>query len=191
LPDSFILYCYYFILGIFLFPLSYFGAMTLLYCVNYFPFYTLYWMAHSDSVLESPTNIFPLNVIHSIVGRYYSFIFNLPKISDFAHFIPKGTEQDQTHFPGYLSLCCACKIKKYKTRRQRYSASHFYSVTSLMSFESCSPFYFPLCRKYFYVLKTPPKVERVTAHLYRSFPQILRIGQTLELLPATDFIHLS
>jgi hypothetical protein len=76
-----------------LIPFSYFSAMTLLFCVYYFPFQDL--RAHSaDSVFESPANIYHLYVIHFIVSRYYSFIVYLPKISDFAYFIPKGTERD-------------------------------------------------------------------------------------------------
>jgi hypothetical protein len=109
-----------------------------------------------------------LNIIHSIIG-YYSFIFNLPKISAFAYFIPKGTERDQTRFSAYFSLCFACKIKKYRTSTQKLFGTHSHPVTSLTSIESCLPFYFSLYRKYFYVLKTP-KVEQVPLILLEFSP---------------------
>ena len=128
-PDSFMIFILLFYSCFTLISFSYFNAMTLLSCVYYFPFNTR-WRVQTPC-LNHPPIFFHLYVIHLIVSRYYSFIVYLPKISAFAYFIPKGTERDQTRFSAYFSLCCACKIKKYKTPTQKLFCTHSYPVNSL------------------------------------------------------------
>jgi hypothetical protein len=96
-------------------------------------------------VFESTANISHLYVIFSIVGRYYSFIFNLPKISPFSHFISKGTERNFQSISPYVARA---KSKSIKPRRKSYSVrtEERTLIPSIHSrlFESCSTFYFPL-----------------------------------------------
>jgi hypothetical protein len=91
-PDSFMIFILLFYSCFTLISFSYFNAMTLLFCVYYFPFNTR-WRIQTPC-LNHPPIFFHLYVIHLIVSRYYPFIVYLPKISAFAYFIPKGTERD-------------------------------------------------------------------------------------------------
>ena len=151
-------------------------------------------MAHSDSVFESPADISHLYVIHLIVSRYYSFIVYLPKISAFAYFIPKGTERDQTRFSAYFSLCCACKIKKYKTPTQKLFGTHWnthsHPVNSLTFIRVLFLILFPFAVNIF-MFKNSSESWTSSAHLYSSFPKFSEFAWRSSRYPLPVFIHLS
>ena len=112
---------------------------------------------------------FPL-ICYSFNCQQTLFIYSLPPEN--ICFCLLYSQRDWTRldpFSAYFSLCCACKIKKYKTPTQKLFGTHSHPVTSLTSF--CLPVYFPLYRKYFFVLKNSWRSSRyqLPAFIHLSF----------------------
>jgi hypothetical protein len=141
-PDSFMIFILLFYSCFTLISFSYFNAMTLLFCVYYFPFNTR-WRIQTPC-LNHPPIFFHLYVIHLIVSRYYPFIVYLPKISALPTLFPEGLNETRPVFLRISPYVARAKSKSIKPRRKSYSVRTLIPSTHSRLFESCSSFYFPL-----------------------------------------------